>query len=136
MFDQPLTSPPAGAHRRTFRTVGELAGVRSFAESEARAAGLSDQGVARVVLAVNEVATNAFEHTAAGCTVTIWAPAGTLVCQIDDDGHFADPWAGRVRPDTSAERGHGLLLVNELTDLVRRHSHTGGTTTRLHFDRS
>ncbi|NUW30970.1 hypothetical protein HTZ77_05990 [Nonomuraea sp. SMC257] len=30
-------------------------------------------------------------------------------------------------------RGHGLMLVDEISDLVRRHSHAGGTSTRLHF---
>lgn len=133
MFDQPLSPPPAGARRRTFTTVGELADVRSFAETEARAAGLRDRKVEHVVLAVNEVATNAFEHTAHGCTVTIWALPRTFVCQVDDTGRFAAPPVRRVTPFSGS--GHGLVLVDEVTDLVRRRGHTGGTTTRLHFDR-
>ncbi|MFG3436789.1 ATP-binding protein [Nonomuraea sp. NPDC047897] len=133
MFDQPLSPPPAGAHRRTFKTLAELARVRSFVETQARSAGLSGSRVARVLLAVNEVATNAFEHTSDGCTVTTWALPHTFVCQIDDDGRFDVPPVRPVAPLSG--RGHGLILVEELTDLVRRHSDSGGTTTRLHFDR-
>lgn len=133
MFDQPLSPPPTGARRRAFTAVGELADVRSFAATEARAAGLGDRKVERVVLAVNEVATNAFEHTTHGCIVTIWTLPRTFVCQVDDNGRFGVPPVRRIAP--SSGRGHGLTLVDEVADLVRRHSHTGGTTTRLHFDR-
>ncbi|MET7462774.1 sensor histidine kinase [Nonomuraea sp. NPDC005501] len=133
MFDQPLPTPPLTAYQRTFKTVGELEDVRSFTAGLARSAGLPDSRVERAVLAVNEVATNAFEHTTGGCTITVWTETATLVYQIDDAGHFVEPMAGRIPPVDLQSRGHGLILVNELSDLVRRHDHADGTTTRLHF---
>ncbi|GAA3179852.1 ATP-binding protein [Nonomuraea roseoviolacea] len=131
MPDRPLPAPPAAARRRAFRSVGELEDVRAFATRVARSAGLPDLRVERVVLAVNEVATNSFEHATGGCVITMWVERGSLVCQIDDDGRFGA--AVRVPPPDLESRGHGLMLVDEITDVVRRHVHAGGTSTRLHF---
>ncbi|NUW42743.1 ATP-binding protein [Nonomuraea rhodomycinica] len=149
---RPLPPPPAAARRRAFETVGELVDVRAFVTAVARSAGLPGLRVERVVLAANEVATNSFEHATGGCEITMWVESGTLVCQIDDDGRLDDGQLGggrlddgrlggdgrlgeaaRVPPPGLESRGHGLMLVDEITDLVRRHSHAGGTSTRLHF---
>ncbi|ETK37020.1 sensor histidine kinase [Microbispora sp. ATCC PTA-5024] len=135
LFDRPLPPPPPGAHREGFASLGDLAALRATLARHARAAGLAPERVAEVLMAVNELAANAVEHTGAGGTLTVWAEPGALVCQIDDTGHIRDPLAGRVPPERSHERGHGLVLVNELADLVRRHDHAGGTTTRLYVTR-
>jgi anti-sigma regulatory factor (Ser/Thr protein kinase) len=64
----------------------------------------------------------------------VWAEHGTLVCQFDDFGRIADPLFGRVPPPDAATRGRGMVIVNELADLVRVHHRPSGTTVRLHFD--
>lgn len=134
-FNLPLPPPPPSAHVQDFTTAGELNRIRALTASRARAAGLDRPRSERVVFAVNEVATNAFEHTPGGCTLSLWAEGTAFVCQIDDGGHFGRPLAGHVPPGSPTGRGHGLLLVNDLADLVRRHDHARGTTTRLYFRR-
>jgi anti-sigma regulatory factor (Ser/Thr protein kinase) len=50
------------------------------------------------------------------------------VCQVRDRGHLTDPLAGRRPAPRHQGGGRGLLLVNELADLVRMHTSCQGTT--------
>jgi len=93
---------------------------------------MTGERVDDLTVAVNELAANTIEHTEGGGTVTIWAEPGFLVCQIDDHGHLADPLAGRVPPPPHREGGRGLILANQLCDLVRIHAGPGRTAIRLH----
>jgi anti-sigma regulatory factor (Ser/Thr protein kinase) len=91
-----------------------------------------------VVLAVNELATNTVEHTDAPGEVRWWLEPdhrdpGTLVCEVRDSGHLADPLIGRIPPPSHVEGGRGLVLVNQLADLVQIHTVPGQTVIRLHF---
>jgi anti-sigma regulatory factor (Ser/Thr protein kinase) len=65
----------------------------------------------------------------------IWSSDGYVVCQVRDAGTIADPLAGRRPVSTASVSGRGLLLVNQLADLVRTYSTAGKTTTRLYFCR-
>ncbi|GGL04049.1 anti-sigma regulatory factor [Sphaerisporangium melleum] len=132
-FDRPLPVPPATAERYPFLGVGALPGVRDFAIARAQAGGLDEERVAELLIAVNELATNTAEYTTGPGTLTVWAEDGMLVYQIDDTGHIADPLTGHVPPPAGASRGRGLLIVNELADLVRVHRGPAGTSIRLHF---
>jgi hypothetical protein len=68
--------------------------------------------------------------------VSIWVEDGHVVCQISDGGHIKNPLVGRVPPDLNdATGGRGLLLVNQLCDLVRVHTRPGATTIRIHVCR-
>jgi anti-sigma regulatory factor (Ser/Thr protein kinase) len=133
MFDWPLPEPPRDAAFRTFTGTDALPEVRTFVTERARAAGLGEQRVADLLLAVNELATNTTEHTSGPGTLSMWTEHDTLVCQLDDLGRIADPLAGRVPAPDNATRGRGLLIVNELADLVRLHHRSSGTAIRLHF---
>jgi hypothetical protein len=52
------------------------------------------------------------------------------VCQVRDGGRLTDPLAGRRPPEVGRSSGLGLLLVNDLADLVRVHTGSDGTTVR------
>ncbi|MDH2424174.1 sensor histidine kinase (plasmid) [Sphaerisporangium sp. TRM90804] len=134
LFDRPLPAPPEHAATHRFSGVGMLPVLRSFTAARARAAGLDDDRVTEVLIAVNELATNTAEYTGAPGTLSVWTEDGALVCQIDDTGHISDPLAGRLPADDGAGRGRGLLIVNELADLTRVHHHAAGMSTRLYFD--
>ncbi|WP_041840919.1 ATP-binding protein [Actinoplanes friuliensis] len=99
----------------------------------ASAAGLGEDRVDDLVVAVNELAANTVEHTAAGGRVSIWAEPGMVVCQVDDEGHLADPLAGRLTRPSQDEGGRGLLPANHLCDLFRMHTAAQGTSIRLHM---
>ena len=94
---------------------------------------MSDARTADLVLAENELATNSVTHGAGSGTLTLWAEDHSVICDVFDSGHLADPLAGRRRPDARATGGRGLWLANQLSDLTQLRRTTTGTRIRLHF---
>jgi anti-sigma regulatory factor (Ser/Thr protein kinase) len=134
-FNQPLPDPPADAARITvdFYT---LSGARRFVAEHATRAGLPPERVADLAVAVSELATNAIEHGGGTGELALWIETDQLVCQLTDSGHLSEPLAGRIPvPADAPTGGRGLLLVNQLCDLVRVHTTPTGTTTRIHLHR-
>ena len=127
----PLSPPGVDATYHTYRT--DLAKVRALVLQQARAAGLTEGRANDLVLAVSEVAANTLRHTQSAGTLTIWRPAGEVVCEIQDDGTITDPLAGQRRPGPDATGGHGLWLVYQVCDLVELRSDESGTTIRMHM---
>ncbi|MEV4281684.1 sensor histidine kinase [Actinoplanes xinjiangensis] len=132
-FNQPLPAAPPDATRFSFTSTAALVAVRRFITRHATGAGLSSDRVEDLVIAVNELTDNTIEHAGTSGAVTIWNEPGYLVCQVDDGGYLADPPAGRVPPDARTERRRGLILANELCDLVRVHTHRDGTSIHVHM---
>ncbi len=132
-YNNPLPAIPAGAAALRYGDRGALADVRRFVADHAARAGLDPSRVADLVVAVNELATNTLEHTDGAGRVRVWTEGGAVVCQVDDQGQV-DPLAGRVLPPVGMPGGRGLVLVNQLSDLVRVHSVPGQTSTRLYVD--
>ncbi|MGH9103009.1 MAG: anti-sigma factor RsbA family regulatory protein [Acidimicrobiales bacterium] len=131
---QALAAPPAHAEALAFHHQ-DLAGLRRLVTEHAEGGGLAAGRVAELVLAVNEVATNSLVHGGAAGTLRVWWDAWSLVCEVSDRGHIADPLAGRIRPISGALGGRGLWLANQLCDLVELHSGQWGTVVRLHARR-
>jgi anti-sigma regulatory factor (Ser/Thr protein kinase) len=129
VFNRPLPPPPPDAESLVYRQA--LAAVRCFVRRHA-AAHLPEGRVEELVLAASEVAANTVEYTPNPGRVTVWTEPGIVVCQFQDTGHLTDPLAGRITPPRIDHRGYGLVLTNELCDLVRIHSTPSGTTIRLH----
>lgn len=134
-FNRPLPPVPGAAAGTRFASVRDLARIRRFVTDHAGRAGLPADRVEDLVAAVNELAENTMVHTGAGGAVAVWGEIGQVVCQVDDEGHLADPLAGRVPPAAHVEGGRGLLLANLLCDLVRIHTRPGRTSIRLHMSR-
>jgi anti-sigma regulatory factor (Ser/Thr protein kinase) len=133
-FNLPLPAPPAGATTLTI-DLPALPAIRRVVTAEAVAAGLPPDRVSDLTLAVNELAANTVKHTAADGTLAIWTDRTRLICQLTDTGHIANPLAGRVPPAAQQPGGRGLVLANQLCDLVRVHTMPGATTIRLHMHR-
>jgi anti-sigma regulatory factor (Ser/Thr protein kinase) len=134
--NQPVPDPPP--HAVTMDVdMYSLASVRRFVADQATRAGLPARVVADGVVAVNEVAANTVEHGGGNGRVAVWFDGHDLICQVTDTGQFRDPLAGRipVAPDATG-KGRGLLLVNQLCDLVRIHTAASGSTVRLHLCRT
>jgi len=132
-FNLPLPPAPADAQSMPYESELALMEVRRFVAGQAARAGLTGDRLDDITVAVNELAANTIEHTPGGGTLTIWTEPGYLICQVDDQGHLADPLAGRVPPPAHRAGGRGLILANQLCDLVRIHAARGRTAIRLHM---
>ncbi|HEY0496745.1 MAG TPA: sensor histidine kinase [Kutzneria sp.] len=110
-----------------------LAGLRRMAAEVAGRMGLTAQRRDDVLLVLTELATNSIEHARSVATVLLGTDGHHLVCQVRDTGQLSDPLVGR-RPEVAGQlRGRGLLMVNQLADLVRVHTSPQGTTIEARF---
>lgn len=76
----------------------------------AAVAGVPDDRVVDVILAVNELVANAVTHGAGAGRLLMRAIAGALHCQVSDAGPGGGPWPVR--------QGHGLWLVRAVANEV------------------
>lgn len=127
----PLAAPPAFASLMTYADRYDLADIRRFVADKARANGLTEEQIGDLVVAINEIAANTVEHTTGAGRIALWREDGILVCQVEDGGRLTDPLAGYLPPGPEADRGRGLALVSQLSDLVRIHPRADGTTIRV-----
>lgn len=114
-------------------TIWQLAAVREEVARAARAAGCDGDRVDDVVLAVNEVATNALEHGTGDPHLDLWtgpAPRG-LVCEVHDEGELTDLLPGLRAPHPSDPRGRGLWIARQLCDLLHVWNDAAGTHVRI-----
>jgi anti-sigma regulatory factor (Ser/Thr protein kinase) len=133
-FNVALPPVPPSAASMSYDNELDLASVRRFVLRHAQDLLDADQAD-DLVLAANELTANTVEHAGGGGRIAVWSEPGQLVCQIDDHGHLVDPLAGRIAPGPESEGGRGLVLANQLCDLVRVHTGCAGTSIRLHMSR-
>jgi anti-sigma regulatory factor (Ser/Thr protein kinase) len=91
--------------------------------------------VVDVELAITELLSNSITHGGGSGVARIWSDGEDLVCEVRDRGHLTDPLAGRLPAGALQGSGRGLLLVNQIADLVRVHASADGTTIRAYFRR-
>jgi anti-sigma regulatory factor (Ser/Thr protein kinase) len=121
-------APPPAPH-----PVGpRLARTRELAAARPREAGLDEDRVGDVVLAVDEAATNALVHGSGVPALRIWSEGEEVVCEVANEGTLTEPLAGRRRPRPDSPSGRGVWLMNELCDLVELRATDDGTVVRLH----
>jgi anti-sigma regulatory factor (Ser/Thr protein kinase) len=97
---------------------------------------LTDAGIGRdraedVVLAVNEIATNAVEHGPGDAEVFVWTDADGLVVEVHDTGVLANPLPGLVAPHPAEPRGRGVWIARQLCDALHVWADAEGTHVRL-----
>jgi anti-sigma regulatory factor (Ser/Thr protein kinase) len=134
LADLPLPEPPQQAHRFVVTRAEDLRRLRRAINDLPETTLLPAARVKQLTVAVNELASNSIEHGGGRATVAIWTEPGLFVCQLDDSGKFSNPMAGWMPPPKGSSRGRGLLIVHELSDLVRIHQRPGGTSIRLHIN--
>jgi anti-sigma regulatory factor (Ser/Thr protein kinase) len=113
--------------------LGGLAYLREFLGRHAAEAGVEGARVADLVLAVDELATNTLRYARGEGRLRAWRENGSLLVEVADQGHIADPLAGRDCPPPDHVGGRGLYLVNQLCDLVQLRSSPEGSVVRLHM---
>jgi len=97
------------------------------------------QEAADLLLAVNELATNAVRHGAPPVSVRLWVGSDRLVCTVTDHGDgVSDPFAGYVWPGAHGQmpvRGMGLWVARRLCDRLDLVLGPAGFTVRLVIER-
>ena len=128
--NRPLTRAPASAVERA-ADFATLDNARWFVTAYGRRAGLAATQLIDLEIALTELLTNSIDHGGGVGTFRVWTDAGHLVCEVNDAGEITDPLAGRRPTDETGHHGRGLLLVNQIADLVRMHTGPRGTTVRI-----
>ena len=117
---------------------GSLYLLRAAVAVHAAAAGMGEAGARDVVLAVNELASNAVRHGAGRGRLRMWGQDGAVCCQVQDAGRA--PGGGRHGARQEAgeagwpyARGHGLWLVRLLADQMSVTCGPDGTCVTIRF---
>jgi anti-sigma regulatory factor (Ser/Thr protein kinase) len=126
-----LPAPPATASRIRFEPT-ELWRVRALVAEYARSAGLTDERVADLTLAADELAANTVKHAGASGSVAVWSESDQVLCEVEGPGWITDPLAGRRQPPPEPCAGRGLWIVNQVCDLVETRTSSAGTIVRVH----
>jgi len=87
-----------------------------------------------VVLAVNEVATNAVEHGETEAELFLWT-GDELVCEVHDQGVLGDPLPGLQAPHPSHPKGRGIWIARQLCDMLHVWGDASGTHVRMRTTR-
>jgi anti-sigma regulatory factor (Ser/Thr protein kinase) len=97
------------------------------------------QEAADLLLAVNELATNAMRHGEPPVSVRLWVRPDRLVCTVTDHGlGVSDPFAGYIWPGAHGRmpvRGMGMWVVRRLCDRLDLVTTPTGFTVRLVIER-
>jgi anti-sigma regulatory factor (Ser/Thr protein kinase) len=135
--NRPLPVKP-GAVTYMVRKSADLRRARSFAVDYAGWVGLSQEGLEDLQLIATELASNSLMYAGGACRLAFWRDEGHLVCEARDTGRLDDRLVGRLDPGPDGPASRGLFLVNALSDLVRTHTASTGTTIQayLRFDPS
>ncbi|MBB5856121.1 sensor histidine kinase [Amycolatopsis umgeniensis] len=130
-YNLPLPEPlSADAFRFDLSRLGA---VRHFAQDRAVESGLAPDRVEDLVLAVAELSANSVLHGSGHGVVRVWRDDGYVLCEVIDEGTLSDPLAGRRPASPGQIGGRGLVLVNQVADLVRQYRRPGSTVTRIFF---
>jgi anti-sigma regulatory factor (Ser/Thr protein kinase) len=117
-----------------------LYSVRAAVAAHASEAGIGENRVRDVVLAIHELAANAVRHGAGQGRVRLWATSDGIRCEVTDPGP-APAQAYGDRSDASypdaatwpVEHGHGLWLVQKIADQASVESGPSGTIATVSF---
>ncbi|MEW9552151.1 anti-sigma factor RsbA family regulatory protein [Nonomuraea sp. NPDC050783] len=131
-----LPLPPPPAHPLAdFPFDGDLYFMRRAVRSALAPLGTSEERVGLLLLAVNEVVSNAVEHGGGHGRLVLWADGPVVVCDVTDPGQMKRLLPGYLPPPPMSARGHGLWVVRRLCELVQIRSGDQGTQIRLHMAR-
>jgi anti-sigma regulatory factor (Ser/Thr protein kinase) len=131
-YNQPLPQPQVA--RATFEfDLTSLSAARHFIAEHGARCGLDPARVQDLTLAASELCANSVLYGRGQGTLHVWDEAGYVVCEVGDRGRITDPLAGRRPAAVGQVGGRGLLLVNQIADLVRTHHGIDGTTIRAYL---
>jgi len=125
--------PPASSPTEVSFSGADLTPLRVRVREWAAGGQLDGERAERLVLAVNELATNSVRHGGGGGLLLMWREGETLMCEVRDLGRIEEPLVGLRRPSPDRPSGRGLWLVNQVCDLVQIRSAHTGSAVRIHL---
>jgi anti-sigma regulatory factor (Ser/Thr protein kinase) len=125
----PLLGPP---DVRLSFSAWQLHDVRTSVERALTGRGYERERAEDIVLAVNELATNAVEHGTPEAQLSLWTGEHGLLCEIDDGGTLRDPLPGLQAPHPAEPRGRGVWIARQLCDSLHVWADGRGTHVRVH----
>jgi anti-sigma regulatory factor (Ser/Thr protein kinase) len=124
---------PTLAKRRDIPFSGDYHAFRGLLAGLARRWGMRADRADELVLAANEVVTNAVVHGEPPIAARCWVADGDFVCEISDGGPgVGDPDAGWALPQPGAQEGWGLALARRICDALEIVSGREGSRVRLY----
>ena len=112
-YNQPFDVAP-DAVTLPITTSAGVRDARRFATEHASHLGLSGTRTADLALITTELVANSLRHAGGACLLSIWQDGTYLVCTVQDNGHLADPLAGR-RPCRRGSGGWSRSAVDQPT---------------------
>ncbi len=131
MASSAVVEPPSDAAVLEIEAAEDLARARGLLRSEAASARVPAEDVADLVLAADEVLTNALVHGRAPRVLYVYGEEDALVCHVHDAGSGLDPLAAYLPPPEDALRGRGLWIARQTCDALEIASDSSGTHVRL-----
>ncbi len=127
-LDDSVTRPTGDPDTEMSFGLSDLPDLRGSVDELAAGAGLSRVRTDELVLAVNEIATNAVVHGQPPATLCIWDEPGELIFEVSDVGEgIADVLAGQLTPAAAGLGGRGLWLTRLVCDAVEIRTGAGCT---------
>lgn len=134
MQDTGLLQPfdPAGETAAVF-TLAQLPSIRAFAADAARSFGLAASALPDVLIAINEITTNAVTHGQEPAQVRIWREADDLVVEVYDGGRWTSAAQLPGLPPDVSPGGRGLWIARTVATTMMVVTGDTGTRVTLRF---
>jgi len=115
-----------------------LYALRAAVTAYAVRAGLADDRVGDLVLAVHELAANAVRHGAGCGRLRVWCAGRVLRCEVADRGAPHRAGSGNAASPRDPARwniepGHGLWVVRHVADQTSLRGNSSGTIAAIGF---
>lgn len=132
-FRSRLSQPPVDAKIFPISGGNRDRNLRAQVSAHGAACGLPELRIDDLVLAANEIITNAVRHGGPGGFLALWRDGDRAVCEVRDGGTLIEgAMLGRVHPGHATGGGRGLWITNQLCDLVQIRATDEGTIVRIH----
>ena len=86
----PLSEPPASTRGIVFEE-DSMYNARRFVAEAAERAGLEEEPIQDLLVAINELTTNSVRHGGGGGVLHVWVEDDAIMCQVRDRGRIARP---------------------------------------------
>lgn len=131
-FVRPFSLEVSGALVAQLEIDHDLRPLRQTVAHCAETAGLTPDRRDELIVAVNELAANAFMHGSRPVTFRAWVDGPRLVIEVNDEGPgLLDPMAGFRPPVALAVGGAGLWLARQFSDELEIVPSDQGATVRV-----